>query len=163
MRKIISTLVCSLMLMIQPSYAAISLSGDNWKDPLRTKTWTPPNESGVLLLENSTQNVTNKTIDGDFNTLLNVPVDFTAGVAGQLPIANGTNFVNKTTAETVAGNKTLTGETTFNNRVTMTDMINIDRPAGIVKTDSSGNIEVGTVNLSTEVVGSLSQNNCRLS
>ena len=86
-------------------------------------------------------------------------------VTGILPIANGgtgasaKNFVDLTTNQSVAGNKTLTGETTFSNRVTMTGMVNIDRPAGIVKTDSSGNIEVGTVNLPTEVVGSLPQNN----
>ena len=86
-------------------------------------------------------------------------------VTGILPIANGgtgasaKNFVDLTTNQSVAGDKTFTGQTTFSNRVTMTDMINIDRPAGIVKTDSSGNIEVGTVNLPTEVVGSLPQNN----
>lgn len=86
-------------------------------------------------------------------------------VTGILPIANGgtgasaKNFVDLTTNQSAAGDKTFTGQTTFSNRVTMTDMINIDRPAGIVKTDSSGNIEVGTVNLPTEVVGSLPQNN----
>lgn len=62
--------------------------------------------------------LTNKTIDGSANTITGVPL--ASGVTGVLPIANGgtgsltQNFVDLTTTQTIAGNKTFSGTTTTN-------------------------------------------------
>jgi len=73
---VLALLVVSTSLFGQS--ATKSLSGDNWKNPNRTKTWTPPSITDDIVGATDAKTLTNKTINGANNTLSNVPVDMQA-------------------------------------------------------------------------------------
>jgi hypothetical protein len=85
---ILSFLVLSTSLFGQSTTK--SLSGDNWKNPNRTKTWTPPSITDDIVGATDAKTLTNKTINGANNTLSNVPVSI-----------QGLSDVSPTTATTI--------------------------------------------------------------
>lgn len=139
-----------LFLFVSFNVNALSLSGDNWKDPLRTKTWTPPATTDTLVGRSSTDTMSNKTFvapalgtpaSGVMTNVTGLPL--TSGVTGILPIANGgtgsatQNFVDLTTAQSVAGIKTFSSQfnllstLTFEESGAGTDLITLQAPASI--------------------------------
>ena len=100
------------MLMI--SAIVLGAAGDidvvRLRSPDHTKVWTPPATSDTLVGKSTVDVLTNKSISGLTNTLSNI--DLASVVTGILPITSGgtgsstQNFVDLTTTQTVAGEKT---------------------------------------------------------
>lgn len=153
MRKFLSLTLAfffALQFTMQNANGALSLSGDNWKDPLRTKTWTPPLVSDELVGKTAAQDLTNKIIDGDLNTLLNLPVNLAGGkVTGQLPVANGdANFVTVGTFQNVGGDKRFEGE------LNVTGNFKLGSLVGILRSTAAG-VLTTLVDLTSDITGYL--------
>lgn len=72
MKKITSAFL--VYLLLAHSAFALSLSGDDWKNPLRTKTWTPPSVSDTLVGLTAPQSFQNKTFDRSLNSITNLNI-----------------------------------------------------------------------------------------
>ena len=94
MKKILNALVIYSLLISTTGLAQSerSLSGDNWKNPRRTKTWTPPATSDTLTGNSATQTLTNKTING---ATLGGTTNVTGPISGDVNVTGGiTTTVN---------------------------------------------------------------------
>jgi len=109
-------------------------------DPTADRTITFPDATTTVVGTDTTQTLTNKTINGSNNTITNVSL--TSGVTGTLPVANGGSG---TTSSTGTGSNVLSADPTFTGTV------------NVAALSSSGNVTVGgdlIVNGTTTTVNS---------
>lgn len=103
----------ALFLLISFSANALSLSGDDWKNPLRTKVWTPPAATDTLLGRLSTDVLQNKSMSGSQNTFTNLALTSLVPLTNdRAVISNASGFltVSPTTATQIGYLSTLTSD-----------------------------------------------------
>ncbi len=103
----------ALFLLMSFQVNALSLSGDDWKNPLRTKTWTPPAATDTLLGRLSTDTLQNKTMSGSLNTFTNLALTSLVPLTNdKAVISNGSGYLttSATTATQIGYLSTLTSD-----------------------------------------------------
>ena len=116
-------LILLLLLFFTQNVFALSLSGDDWKNPLRTKTWNPPSESDTLIGKKDVASL-NVLTDGSFEKF-STPVDWTASSTSTVTMSIvNTDFVTPRNAKmlSITGTGIITAKTTFATPAVDTDM-----------------------------------------
>lgn len=101
----------SLILSLSAAASTRYIDGDAIRSSDRNSTWTPPGTSDVLLGQSASQTLTNKTIDGNLNTLRNITV-----TPGAITLSGNNSVVftdtgGKLTPGYFTGNVALNGST----------------------------------------------------